>query len=84
MRYKMEDNFMKEKKNSGDDMSRTLTIYTTTPHHSTPQHTDTVNDYRKTVFGKSICYTKLHEAAPHNDHRNFQQIQYTTPQHNTP
>ena len=46
MRYKMEDNFMKEKKNSGDDMSRTRTIYTTTPHHSTPQHTDTVNDYR--------------------------------------
>ena len=26
---------MKEKKNSGDDMSRTRTIYTTTPQHTT-------------------------------------------------
>ena len=84
MRYKMEDNFMKEKKNSVDDMSRTRTIYTTTPHHSTPQHTDTVNDYCKFIFDNSVCHTKLHEAAPHNDHRNYQQIQYTTPHYITP
>ena len=76
---------MKEKKNSGDDMSRTRTIYTTTPQHSTPQHTDTVNGFRKTIFGKSICHKKLREAAPHNDNRNSQQIQcHTTLHYNTP
>ena len=73
---------MKEKKNSGDDMSRTLTIYTTA-QNSTPQHKDTVNGYRKSIFDKSICHTKLHEAAPHNDHRSFQQIQYHTTLHYT-